>query len=221
MIVLAIDTAGPVIGVALGDGDGNCAERTSRIVRGADELLPALIDQVRAEYGIPLGGVAGIGVSAGPGAFTGLRVGLATAAGLAFALDVPVWTASSVLPRAHAAGLDGELLVALDARKGRLYAAAWRDQTQIHPVGDVEPAVAFSWLNRPFRATGEGALAYRAQIEAAGGVVIPDPDQPGTSHLVRLTCQGLARGEGVDARELRAEYVRDADAVIRSAGITR
>lgn len=212
--VLAIDTAGPVVGVALWDGTRGF-ERTARLSRGTEEQLPGLIDQVCAEAGIALSTVRGVAVASGPGAFTGLRVGLATAAGLASALGVPIWATSSLVARAVHAGFGGDLLVMLDARKSRVYAAAWRNDTPLQGAADVDPAVALGWVERPFRVTGEGGLVYRSQFEAAGGLVVADADHPGTTALARLGAQAFARGEGLEPGALRAEYLREPDAVPR------
>ncbi|MEZ4236534.1 MAG: tRNA (adenosine(37)-N6)-threonylcarbamoyltransferase complex dimerization subunit type 1 TsaB [Myxococcota bacterium] len=217
--VLAIDTAGPVIGVAVHRGPPlPPQEVTVRITRGAEEILPTLVDQACAQADVELRALVGIGVASGPGAFTGLRVGMAAAAGLAFALGVPVWTTNSLLPRAQAAGQRGRLLVMLDARKSRVYAAAWDGTALTHPPGDVPPEEALAWVSgAPFRATGEGAEVYRALVEASGGVVHGSAERPGTAALAALAAAGLARGEGIDAVTLQAEYLRDADAVPRDA----
>jgi tRNA threonylcarbamoyladenosine biosynthesis protein TsaB len=215
--ILAIDTAGPVIGVGLWLREPMVAhEATVRITRGAEEVLPTLLDQVCALGGIELQEVAGVGVASGPGAFTGLRVGLAAAGGLAFALRVPMWTTHSLWPRALVAGLGGRLLALLDARKGRVYAAAWEGEAMVRPPADVPPEEALRWVEgAPFRATGEGADVFRAAIEGAGGVVHGAFERPGTGALARLASEGLLRGEGIDARDLRAEYLREPDAVVR------
>jgi tRNA threonylcarbamoyladenosine biosynthesis protein TsaB len=207
--VLAIDTAGPVAGVAWVDGD-EVQVRTERVYRGTEERLPAWIDEVAAGRLRSLGGIA---VAAGPGAFTGLRVGLATAAGLAQALGVPVWPAPSLLPRAHRAGLGGALLVLLDARKSRVYAALWDGDRLVRGPEDTAPEAAAGWAGGPFRASGEGALVYRGVVEAAGGAVVPDADDPGVDRLARLGREALAAGEGVAAEALVAGYLRPADAV--------
>lgn len=212
--VLAIDTAGPVVGVALWDGTRGF-ERTARLSRGTEEQLPGLIDQVCAEGSVPLSALNGVAVASGPGAFTGIRVGLATAAGLAAALGVPVWASSSLLPRAVHAGFGGDLLVMLDARKSRVYAAAWRNDALLHAEGDVDPTVALGWVDRPFRVTGEGGLVYRELFEAAGGLVLADAEHPGTTALARLGAQAFARGEGLEPGALRASYLREPDAVPR------
>ena len=88
--VLGIDTAGPVVGAAV-VGWGPPRQWSCRIVRGADGvLLPAIADLVA-----PATPLAGVAVSVGPGAFTGLRVGVATALGIAVSRGVPVICVSS------------------------------------------------------------------------------------------------------------------------------
>lgn len=213
--VLALDTAGPVVGAAVWDGRRSF-EQVLRLQRGTEEQLPRMIDEVCRAAAISLRDLRGVGVAVGPGAFTGLRVGVATAAGLATALKLPLWTASSLLPRAALAGYGRDLLVMLDARKGRVYAAAWKNEVQVHPAADIEPAAAVAWMPRPFRAMGEGAIEYRAIVEAAGGTVPVNADQPGISLLARLAAEGLARGEGTDPLQVRTDYLREPDAVARS-----
>lgn len=218
--VLAIDTAGPVAGVAVWDASRQVgAERLVRVTQApggqrAEEQLPLLIDQVCAEMAINFTALAGVAVAAGPGAFTGLRVGLATAAGFASALRIPVWTTTSLVPRARKAGFGGELLVMLDARKSRVYAGAWRGNEQIQGPLDIDPAEACRWMSPGFRATGEGAIVYQRQIEAAGGIVVPEPWHPGTMLLARLGAERIALGEGEDATIPTVHYLREADATL-------
>jgi tRNA threonylcarbamoyladenosine biosynthesis protein TsaB len=174
-----------------------------------------MIDQVCAEAGTTVAGVGGVAVASGPGAFTGLRVGLATAAGLASALGVKVWTAPSLFVRAAWAGFGGELVALLDARKNRVYAARWRDTSLLDGPADVDPELVTTWAQPPFRATGEGALVFRSVLEAAGGTVVQKADHPGTLALAQHAATALARGEGMAPRDLRAEYLREPDAVAR------
>lgn len=216
MIALAIDTAGPVLGVGLWDRHRE-HERTLRIGRGAEEHIPALIEELCQAASVLLRDVRAIGVAIGPGAFTGLRVGVAAAGGLASALSVPIWPAQSLLPRAARVGFGGDLLVLLDARKGRVYAAAWHNETLVRPPADVPPEEALAWLpRRGFRATGEGALVYREAIEACGGTVVANPDLPGTGRFARAAAEAVARGAGIEALALRTEYLREPDAVARA-----
>ncbi|MCB9665952.1 MAG: tRNA (adenosine(37)-N6)-threonylcarbamoyltransferase complex dimerization subunit type 1 TsaB [Alphaproteobacteria bacterium] len=182
--------------------------RTARVVHGSDALLLPWAEELCAEAGIRLQQLDGVGVAVGPGAFTGLRVGLATASGLALALDRPAWAGSSLESRRLRAGAD---LALLDARKGRVYALALQDGCAQGP-GDVPPEEALGWMRAPFVATGEGAVVYAAQVAAAGGRLAVEPDDPAVDTLVRLAAEGLARGEGCDAAALAPAYLRPPDA---------
>lgn len=201
-----LDTAGPVVGVALWvDGAVRC--RTERGLHGTDALLLPWALELCAEAGIALSGLDGVGVAAGPGAFTGLRVGLATASGLALSLDRPVWAGSSLQSRREREGAD---LALLDARKGRVYALAVQEGRTTGP-GDVDPAVALGWVRGPFVATGEGAAVYADAVRAAGGRLAVEPCDPAVDTLAGLAAAGLDRGEGCDATALAPVYLRPPD----------
>ena len=147
MRLVAFDTAGPVIGVAVTDGSRRIV-RTERVTRGAEARLVPWAVAACAELGFELGALDGVAVAVGPGAFTGIRVGLATACGLAQALDVPVWPGDSLATRAARARTDAPVLAALDARKGRVYAALHApDGSVLRPAADVDPDVAFAWAS--------------------------------------------------------------------------
>lgn len=205
-----MDTAGPVIGVALLVGDEvRC--RTERIQRGAEARLAPWLEALCQEAGIGLGDLDGIGVAAGPGAFTGLRVGLATAAGLALACGVPLWQGNSLESRALRVG-EGRVLSMLDARKERVYAAAWEDGQPLGEPGDVSPLEAVGRVRAPFIATGEGAVVYERVIHEAGGTVWPDAEHPAVDSLARLTAQAIGRGEGTTPLNVQPVYLRAPDA---------
>lgn len=219
MKTLAIDTAGPVVGVAAFDG-ARVAVRTARAGRDVEAVLLDWVVECCAELGLTLTDIEGIAVAVGPGAFTGLRVGLSTAIGLALARSIPVWAGSSLVSRACRTSAHGDVLALLDARKSRVYAALVRDGVQITGPEDVAPEVAVAWMTAPFVATGEGALVYRAVVEAAGGSVAPDADDPAVDVLARLGAAALARGEGVAAAVVAPVYVREPDARPRAGGST-
>lgn len=213
-VVLAFDTSAPVVGVGL-LADGATIVRTERVIRGSERRLMPLASELLSIAGLSPAQLDGIAVAAGPGAFTGLRVGLATACGLAQAIDRPVLPTMSLLPRALRVGTDHPLLVLLDARKSRVYAAGWRDGARCHPPADVPPEEAVRWLGGAFSATGEGAVVYREVVTAAGGIVLPDAELPGVGALAIEGAAALARGEGVDPAEVRPTYLRAPDAVKR------
>jgi tRNA threonylcarbamoyladenosine biosynthesis protein TsaB len=126
VIVLGIESATARAGVALGTPDGVIASaQVTRGPRHAEVLLPA-IDFVCGQAGIAVGDVDVIAVDMGPGLFTGLRVGIATANGLAQALDKPMVGVCSLDVIAHSVRLAAtELMSVIDARRGEVYAARY------------------------------------------------------------------------------------------------
>lgn len=134
MLLLAFDTATPAVTAALHDGRQVLAESTEFDARRHGELLMPAIDRVLREAGTELGAVTGIVVGVGPGPYTGLRVGLVTAAAFGDALGVPVHGICTLDGIAHAAGiahaegrgrLEGPFTVATDARRKEVYWARY------------------------------------------------------------------------------------------------
>lgn len=132
-IVLAIDTATPAVtaGVVRRDGDGITvlAERVTVDPRAhAERLTPNVLAAVR-DAGITVDDLTAVVVGCGPGPFTGLRVGMATAAAYGHALGVPVYGVCSL----DAIGVDlpGDALVVTDARRREVYWARYRDGVRV------------------------------------------------------------------------------------------
>ena len=148
-MIIAIETATEVVGVALATPDGELLAhlevRGSR--RHAETLVPA-IDFLCRQAHRRLDSVTAVAVDTGPGLFTGLRVGLATAKGLAYAHAVPILAVASLEALAAAHARPGELVAAvIDARRGELYAAHYCDGRAI-----VEP-----WVGRPDAVAAQAA----------------------------------------------------------------
>ena len=158
MLILAFDTATDVATVAfVRDGEvlGERLSRAARVLQDVEELLQ--------EAGLERGDVEGIAVGTGPGSYTGLRMGLVTARTLAVALDVPVSGVSTL--DALAAGAPDAVPV-IDARRREVFTRA---------AGAPVCVAASDLIVEPGRAyVGDGAVRYRDEIEAAGGVVPPD-----------------------------------------------
>lgn len=125
MIVLAIDTALETCSAALADAGRVLARRSEPMARGHQERLAPLVAELMAEAGIGFDALDRIGVTVGPGSFTGLRVGLAFAKGLGLALDRPVVGIGTL--QAMGAGSRGFAAVALDARREQVYLQPFRD----------------------------------------------------------------------------------------------
>ena len=119
-MLLAIETSSMVASVAVGD------VVVERPLGGHHDDVVALIDQALAQAGVALADLEAIAVGAGPGSFTGLRIGMATAKGIAFAAGKPLWTASSLaalaLDAAPGAPAGARRVPGGDARPGGVFA---------------------------------------------------------------------------------------------------
>jgi tRNA threonylcarbamoyladenosine biosynthesis protein TsaB len=206
--VLGIDTAGPVVGAAVWH-PGWVESWSARIVRKADgALMPAI-----AELLATVGSIDLVAVSTGPGAFTGLRVGVSMALGIAMARDVPVVPVSSLAARAACAG-QPRTLALLDARKGRVYAGLF-DASADLPVliGEERDAPITGVLpGEPFVAVGEGALVFADAIAAGAGQVSPDAARCPADEVARLGL--LMREQALDPGEIALRYLRPPDAKV-------
>src|SRR6185312_15940745 len=149
--VLAFDTAGNGCSAAVLRDGKIAAHRFAAMARGQSEQILPMIDTVLGEAGVAITALDLIAVTVGPGAFTGLRIGIAAARGLALASGVPALGITSFaavaaqVPRAARAGR--ALVVALDSRRTELYLQAF-DASGV-PLGDgalVAPADLADWV---------------------------------------------------------------------------
>jgi tRNA threonylcarbamoyladenosine biosynthesis protein TsaB len=194
------------------------------------ELLPTLA-RLLAEAGSDWDEVTAIAVGVGPGTFTGLRIGVATARGLAQALGVPLHPVSSLeaLAAGIAAGAGAErrapLLPLIDAKRGQVFAALHRAGGEVRLESEWGPLallpeeleMRIAEMPSPPLAAGDWALESRARLEAAGAVV-PAPES-GLHAIDALHVCRLARVTEAHAPEqVQPVYVRQPDAEIaRSA----
>jgi tRNA threonylcarbamoyladenosine biosynthesis protein TsaB len=206
-MLLAFDTATPLVTVALHDGEDVVLELVSeRRLQHGEQLAP-LIDRALRETGLVRQELTAIGVGVGPGPFTGLRVGLVTARTLGFVLDVPVYgvcTLDVLAVEAVDSGLvgnegDGEFVVATDARRKEVYLASY-DGDGERLDGPVVGRPADLATDRP--AVGEGAVLYPEAFPHPTG-----PTLPSAGWLARVIAE--ERAELYDPEPL---YLRRPDA---------
>ena len=221
-----MDTATSSTAVALSRPDGSTIERRDDPPVGAHPghatRLLGLAQELLAESGLSWPQVERIAVGAGPGTFTGLRVGIATARGLAQSLNVPLAPVSSLGALVHAAlGGEESLLAMIDARRGEVFVLACDPSgRKLGPARAVRPegladllaelGGAGGWL-----AFGDGALRYREQMESIG-VRVPEDHSP--LHMVSasvICVLGARDGAGQPFQEVVPDYLRRPDAEIK------
>lgn len=216
MRVLGIDTCGPHPSVALlEDGSVRAEERFPEGARPSREILPAL-QRILSAAGTRLQSVDAFAAVRGPGSFTGLRVGLATARGLALASGRPAagFCALDLLARQAPQGA-AAVCALIDAGRGEVYAGIysveaggrWSRQGE-YQILSPEAAAG---LAGTALCIGSGADAYRSRLEAcAGGVAPHRPWLAGDA--ARELSALLARGARVDPETLRPLYIRPSEA---------
>jgi len=208
--LLALDTATRWPLVALGDADGRLLGRRQWQSRHghAEQLLP-MLDALLEEAGTGRAGLRGVIVGTGPGSFTGLRIGLATAKVLAYTLTLPIVGIPTARALARAAGAIGEILVSLPAGAADRYVARYRATAD--DVAEQEPP---RLVARPdeFAAAVDGATLVAVDLEADD--VPPAAAEAGRqavdrlpAALLELGAHGLANDESEDVATLVPAYV--------------
>ena len=217
MIVAGIDTATPatVTGVLLPDGAVvEARDEPEEGSRGAHaSRLLVLLERALDEGGVAWADVDRIAVGVGPGGFTGLRIGIATARALAQARGLPLVPVSSLATLAAGAG-DGPVAAVIDARRGEVFAAAWDGATAlVEPAAYPPEALAerLLALDVPVRAVGDGAVRFREELEGAGVAV---PVDGSAVHRIAAAplCRLGAAGEPAERDRLLPDYRREPDA---------
>jgi tRNA threonylcarbamoyladenosine biosynthesis protein TsaB len=224
MYVLGLDTSTFTASVALARGTRMLATAELDTSAHSTELL-ATVHQVLEQAGVVPAALDAIAVGAGPGSFTGLRIGLATAKGLGFALERPVWAVSSLAAMAFAAGRAEVVLVPImDARRGEVYAGFFRLRAgvpvELAPEVAIAPTALAAQIAKVRDAAavvvfGNGLLAHGDSLASLGdGVFVDDSlGKTPTAAAVALLAQA---GAAVDALEHGApSYVRPAEAEVK------
>jgi tRNA threonylcarbamoyladenosine biosynthesis protein TsaB len=204
-VILGIDTATPSTAVAVWSPD-HAAERRDDPPPGgrpahASRLL-ALVEEV-----VDWDAIERIAVGVGPGGFTGLRIGIATARALAQARDLPLVGVSSLAALAAGAQHEGAVVAVVDARRGEVFAAA---PAAFEPVA-LPPADLAARIAPGTRAVGDGAVRFREVLERAGADV-PADDSPLHRVSAVQVCMLGSAGEPAGRDALLPDYRREPDA---------
>lgn len=217
MNLLALETSTETCSVALLTDAGLVARSELAPRRHAQRLLP-MCDEVLAEAGIARSALDAIAVGRGPGAFTGVRLAISAAQGIALALDIPVIPVSSLAALALAAPDNGApILAVIDARMGEIYAGTFR-RTQdglVEALGPERVCAADTLELDPdcaWNVIGSGWSAYADLIHSrlsSAPVWTEAAHYPQAAAVARLAIGPARRGDGVAADRALPVYLRD------------
>lgn len=220
MRVLAVDTTTAVNTVAVCDAGRLLAEIVVTCYRAHSERLMDAVDWVLGEAGLALGDIELLAVSHGPGSFTGVRVGVAAWKGLALGANLPL-VAVPTLDAMTRLGLFRDALVCpmLDAKMGEVFGALYRFEGGVRAklTPDRVCAVEELLLGRegPVLCLGDGALRYRARIEAAAPNARVAEEWCSVPRASAVAIEGealAAAGACTDAAAVTAIYLRKSQA---------
>ncbi len=217
--LLALDTSTMSTALALGRVGESAPELVAMATHDdraapASSLLAPRISALLAEAGIAARELGAVACGIGPGTFTGTRVALATAKGLAFALPCPLFALSTLAALAGGAARDGEVLALLDARRAEVYAARFKlDGAGPHARGEprccpIEQVLADMFDVPGIQVVGPGAAAYAEALTGRELQVMPGVAGGG---LWRAAVRAVREDapavlDHVDALYLRASY---------------
>jgi len=227
MTVLAIETATAVTAVALVGGDHDAEVVVDR-ARRHTEVLASAIERLLGAWGHGPHELDGIVVDVGPGLFTGLRVGVATAKGLSIATGVGLHTVTSTDALAEAAWeyeVAGTVVAVVDARRREVFTASYRCSPDgVEQLGGVlvespsELAARLDAIGDDVTLVGDGAVRHRDVLDGGSRTIRSDLDVPSPGAAGRLVLARVEQGEvALGHADVHPWYVREADAVANFA----
>ena len=214
--LLAFDTAGERMTVALAHGDRRWSQSEAGGSKASAGLVPAILDLL-AEAGLGLADLDAIAFGRGPGAFTGLRTACSVAQGLALGAGKPVLPIDSLLVVAEAARAGArtfQVWAAIDARMNQIYAAEYRFAdgrwaTLAAPMLVDCAQLQARWQEAPPEAVAGDALsAFGARLDTGAALRFPEARADAES-LLALAASGWRDGAALDAALALPLYVRD------------
>jgi tRNA threonylcarbamoyladenosine biosynthesis protein TsaB len=220
MLVLALDTTTRIGSSALCRDRRVLLERPSDPERSPAEQLPGDLAALLDAAALPLGAVDAFAVVTGPGSFTGLRVGIATMQGLAFAMQKPLVGVSGLDALAYlgrCAAPDAVVATWIDAWRGEVYAALYADGEELEPPTVEHPAAVLQRLRGRPRVLfiGDGARSFAPLIGETLGAhaTLAAPATPLLAGVVaQIAHDAVAAGARPSADAIRPLYVRRMDA---------
>ena len=225
MKILALDSSGLVASVALVEDDNMLGEYTVNYKKTHSQTLLPMLDEVAKMIDLDLNSIDAIAVAAGPGSFTGLRIGSSTAKGMALALKKPILSIPTLEGLAYRlTPVTDELVCPLmDARRNQVYTGIYQNKKEGIEVVRQQEAVAIeelieqvNALERPVVFLGDGVPVQKEALEA--NITVPYRFAP--AHLNRQSASAVAalgvvyykEGKSEDARDHKPIYLRQSQA---------
>ena len=224
MKILALDSSGLVASVAVVEDEKLLAEYTVNYKKTHSQTLLPMLDEIGKMIDLDLSTIDAIAVAAGPGSFTGLRIGSATAKGLGLALDKPLIAVPTVDALAYNLyGTDKLVCPIMDARRSQVYTGVYAFDDRTLKV--LKPQMAISveeltdllnGMGREVLFLGDGVPVYRKQITE--GMKVPFSFAPAANNRQRAASVAslgaiyYAQGKTVTAAEHEPEYLRKSQA---------
>lgn len=189
-MILALDTCLTACSAALLDGETVLAARSEAMPRGHQERLAPLVQELMIEAGVGFPALTRIGVTVGPGSFTGLRVGLAFAKGLSAALSIPCVGVGAL--EALAFGQPGFVVAVIDARREQVYLQMFEGGVALMApdaltATDAAARLAELYHGGPATLIGSGAPLLAPALPSA---TVLTPDGPDPVAVARLALRG-------------------------------
>ncbi|HVL98787.1 MAG TPA: tRNA (adenosine(37)-N6)-threonylcarbamoyltransferase complex dimerization subunit type 1 TsaB [Egibacteraceae bacterium] len=222
MLVLGLETSTPQSSVCLATEHEVLAAATLGRPRAHAEFLAPAVDFCLRQAAVDVSAVSGVAVSLGPGLYTGMRVGIATAQALAHARSLPVVGLSSLDLLAFSVRYVRRLVCSvLDARRGEVFWGFYRSApggvqrvSELRVGAPGKLAAEVEAMREDVLAVGDGAIAAAGELQSAGAEVCTSPSlaYPSAKCLVELALPRFLREDTRRPEELRPIYLRQADA---------
>lgn len=213
MKVLGIETSTEIGGIALVEDEILLGEVTLYLQGKFSEGLVEALEWLLQATGVELGEIGGVAVGLGPGSFTGLRVGLSFAKGLAFSLKRPLVGVSSMEAMAFGTGKDGLVCCLLDAKKGELYVGLFKGGKPVEPIRLLKPEKALELLagEEDILLVGNALDQYGEFTGLPNVRTLPFHVYPRPEVVAFLGMVRLKKGERDNVYALSPLYIRPAE----------
>ena len=216
LLILAFETSAKAASVALHDGSKLLAESYQNTGLTHSQTLMVMAEDMLKQCGYTAKDVTAVAVAAGPGSFTGVRIGVAAAKGMAWGLQVPCYGVSTLEAMAKNLGIyDGVVCAVMDARRNQVYNGLFRAEkgaivrmTEDRAIALADLGAELVQMDAPVYLVGDGSLVAKAALEDR---VIAPPEHrmhQRAAGVAMVAAEQIAAGVVADAEALEPNYLR-------------